>query len=365
MLSNFIKSTDWRRVAQFTLFYLCFSWFLVIYNYVVVTSPHSLGPNPENSLRFDFFAHTIMGLIAGIAGGTILVYVNNTVFRLKSYGYALSMTAAVYATIFILSALVIANTMAFFVLGFDSSWAERLAHVHYRLLQPIMIAYFFIWGGTMVFTLFMLQVNDKFGPGVLWKFLKGQYFQPLEEPRFFMFLDMRSSTTIAEAIGHTRYFNLIREVFSDITNSIISCKGEIYQYVGDEVIISWSLEDGKANANCIRCFQQVEKTLEQLAPKYEEKYGLVPTFKAGIHFGEVTAGEIGSIKKDIVYSGDVLNTTARIQGQCNKYEVNLLVSQNTIDALAENFKQQANPLGKIELRGKQDLVEINSISFSA
>jgi len=98
---------------------------------------------------------------------------------------------------------------------------------------------FILWG---TITLFLLQVNDKFGSGILLKFLAGNYHQPKKEERIFMFMDMRSSTTIAEKIGNEKYFNLLNDVFADITNTIINYEGEIYQYVGDEIVISWSIK---------------------------------------------------------------------------------------------------------------------------
>jgi len=57
------------------------------------------------------------------------------------------------------------------------------------------------------------------------------------------------------------------------------------------------------------------KTL--LAAYYLSKYGRVPVFKAGIHGGKVMALEVGSVKKELAYLGDIVNTTARIQGECN------------------------------------------------
>lgn len=77
-------------------------------------------------------------------------------------------------------------------------------------------------------TLIILQVNDKYEPGVFSSFLLGQYFQLKREERIFMFLDLRSSTTIAEKLGEIRYFNFIKDVFRDVTPSIINSKGEIY-----------------------------------------------------------------------------------------------------------------------------------------
>ncbi|WP_044220009.1 hypothetical protein [Chitinophaga pinensis] len=54
-----------------------------------------------------------------------------------------------------------------------------------------------------------------------------------------MFLDLNSSTTIAETLGDKRYHAFLKDIFTDITNPILDKKGEIYQYVSDEVIVAW------------------------------------------------------------------------------------------------------------------------------
>ena len=69
-----------------------------------------------------------------------------------------------------------------------------------------------------------------------------------------MFLDMKSSTTIAESLGHVKYFEMLKEYYSDLSDPIIKYSGEIYQYVGDEIVVSWKLKNGLQNNNCIQCF---------------------------------------------------------------------------------------------------------------
>ena len=73
------------------------------------------------------------------------------------------------------------------------------------------------------------------------------------------------------------------------------------------------------------------------------------------------AGEIGVIKKDIIYSGDVLNTTARIQEQCNQYSVDILISKETFDLLSDTDGYNLIPMGSIELRGKERKIDLNTI----
>ena len=114
------------------------------------------------------------------------------------------------------------------------------------------------WFLVLNLTTAVLQINYKYGPGVLKKVLLGKYFKPQREERIFMFLDLRNSTAIAERLSEVEYFNLLKEIIEDITQPILYTRGEIYQYVGDEVVISWSVKNGKSNANCIRCYFEIQ-----------------------------------------------------------------------------------------------------------
>ena len=67
-------------------------------------------------------------------------------------------------------------------------------------------------------------------------------------------------------------------------------------------------------------------SLKEKMNYYMKEYGVAPTFKAGIHAGDVTVGYIGIIKKDLVFSGDTLNTTARIRSKCHELKHSFIVS---------------------------------------
>jgi adenylate cyclase len=92
-----------------------------------------------------------------------------------------------------------------------------------------------------------------------------------------------------------------------------------------------------------------------------KNFGWMPGFKAGIHLGKVTTGEIGVLKKDITFSGDVLNTTARIQALCNTYNVDLLLSGHLIKHLNLPAPFHIIPLGEKQLRGRDEKIELFSV----
>ena len=142
---------------------------------------------------------------------------------------------------------------------------------------------------------------------------------------------------------------------------MIESRGEIYQYVGDEVVITWTVPRGIEDDNCVQCFFRIEEAIAERRAHYRERYSVDPRFKAGLHLGEATVGEIGVIKKDIVFSGDVLNTTSRIQDECNPRGVNLLASATLLARLPRHAPYRALPMGEIELRGRSAAIQLSAI----
>jgi adenylate cyclase len=209
---------------------------------------------------------------------------------------------------------------------------------------------------------FVFQLNDLLGRGILLNYITGKYHKPKIEERFFMFLDLESSTTIAETIGPVKYHEFMNSYFFDINESIIESKGEIYQYVGDEVVISWSKANGIKKSNCIACYFKIKDAIEQLQKKYVKEFGLIPGFKGGVHFGEVVIGEVGDSRKEIVFHGDVMNTASRIQGQAKVLKKQLLISEDALICLNLDSKFKAEKIGKFKLKGKEQETEIYSIA---
>jgi adenylate cyclase len=177
-----------------------------------------------------------------------------------------------------------------------------------------------------------------------------------------MFLDMKSSTTIAEQLGHVRFYTLLNELFHEISQPVLETKAEIYQYVGDEVVLTWEMEHGLKNSNCLKSFFMFQESLLRNSENYFRNFGVRPAFKAGVHFGKVVSAQIGDLKREIVYNGDVLNTTARIQSECNKYQRDCLVSGSLMNRLKETNGFQWERIAAVTLRGKETEVELFSVN---
>lgn len=359
--NSFVSIKQLKKVGWITLFWILVS-FLQYSNSLatLIYFEYDLGELNENEF---LLGSLITGLIAGILGGSIMVFFWERWLRTKSYRKSLFFIWVTFTMIFFL-VTIFSQIYIHTVLLNSSPFSNEVINNAMEDIQSVANVYVYLfWMFIVLITLIALLVNDKYGPGVFADFLMGKYFHPKREARIFMFLDLRSSTAIAENLGEVKYFDFLKEVYADITPAILNSEGEVYQYVGDEVVISWKTQIGQRNFNVINCFFRIEEYLQQRSVYYQNKYnGNQPQFKAGIHLGNVMAGEIGVIKREIAYSGDVLNTTARIQAKCNELGVNILLSENLIDLLTPMSSDfQPVSMGEYPLRGKQTQLQLYTL----
>lgn len=227
---------------------------------------------------------------------------------------------------------------------------QEIQDIH-QLMQ--MLAY---WMVLIVVTQLIIEINEKYSPGVFMDILLGKYVKPKIENRIVMFIDLKDSTPMAEKLGHNKYFYFIREFIFHVSNALIEYDGRIYQYVGDEIVVSWRFNRTNMR-HCIKSLVAARQNLNRNGTHFRRHYGSVPEFRVGIHVGDVTVGEIGVIKKDIAMSGDTMNTTARIRSACSELNQNFIVSKEFIDNIyLENW--QSESLGVVELKGKANGLEL-------
>jgi adenylate cyclase len=216
--------------------------------------------------------------------------------------------------------------------------------------------------GVIAFLLFFIQIDRLLGPGVLLGYVIGRYHRPRQERRIFMFLDLKGSTTLADKMDSDRYFDFLHRYFTEMSEPILETGAEIYKYVGDEIILAWKMRSGLKEDSCIRLFFLIEDQIHAHRDHFLKEYGVVPEFKAGVHAGEVITAQIGELKSEIAYNGDVLNTTARIQALCNQLGHKLLVSVELMKILSLGTEYTVVELGPVPLRGKAEALELCAVS---
>ncbi|CAN7670341.1 adenylate/guanylate cyclase domain-containing protein [Bradyrhizobium sp. LjRoot220] len=215
----------------------------------------------------------------------------------------------------------------------------------------------------LVVTVF--ELTRLVGSRVLFNVALGRYRHPVREERVLMFLDLAGSTSLAEAMGELRVQSLLTRFFFDIDAAIVAHGGEVHAYVGDEVIVTWRLDERSSGAKCIDCFFAIEDTVAEKADSYRQEFGMVPGFRASLHAGPVVISECGSSRRQLAYFGDTVNVTARLQEYCKEAGRNLLVSADLLGHIRPNSDILVEPLGHAQLRGRAAAIEVFAVQRRA
>ncbi len=350
------------RIIPFGIIWLLSGWITDITE-LGATRNQNFNPDTDISLTipvliFASLANVLVGLIIGVLE---VIYLEKR-FSNRSLGAKFFYKFFIYLTLFIVIIVL------FYPVAFSLETGTSLLKVdawqklgRFLLSISFLITLFHL-SVRLIVSLIYSAISENLGHHVFLNFFSGKYHQPKIEKRIFMFLDMKSSTTIAESLGHIKYFKLLDTYYNIMSDPIINSFGEVYQYIGDEIVISWKTDKGIHQANCIKCFFDIADHLEQQKEVLFHEFGFEIGFKAGIHFGEVTIGEIGDLKREIVFTGDVLNTTARIQSLCKELKSDLLIS-GAIKELLPHADYHYNSKGEIELKGRSKKEELFSVSL--
>jgi len=219
----------------------------------------------------------------------------------------------------------------------------------------------------LVTTLLVLlrQASQLVGERTFRMVMRGRYRRPRPEERFFLFVDIVGSTPVAEKLGALSVHRYLNRIFQASSDPVDDHGGEVYQYVGDEMVITWLVPEGRAGAKPLACLFAIERALAEAAPEFERQFGTVPRLRAALHAGEVVTGEAGGSRRAIVFHGDVMNATSRIENLTRTLGHSFLVSEDARARMVDTDAYVFTDLGLQELRGKQAPVRVFAVALRA
>ena len=191
--------------------------------------------------------------------------------------------------------------------------------------------------------------------------LTGRYVQPRREQKTFLLIDMKNSTGMAERLGPVRFHELLNHFFRDVADAAIECGAEIHKYVGDEAILTWPGDAGLDDGSCLACPFLTRDHIARHEAEYLERFGAVPEFRASLHCGEIVAGEIGDVRREIAYVGDTLNVAARLLDAAKEAGRDVLVSRDLLKRAALPAGITVEDLPTLAVRGRAAPLEIAAL----
>jgi adenylate cyclase len=224
------------------------------------------------------------------------------------------------------------------------------------------------FGASLVFAAVMsvgtnvvIEIGLLLGFGTLKNLFTGRYVQPRREQRAFLLIDMRDSTGLAERLGAVPFHELLNDFFRDVSDAALECGAEIHKYVGDEMILTWP-QGAIADGDCLRCPFIARELIEERRAHYLDRYAAVPDFRASLHYGEIVAGEIGDVRREIAYVGDTLNSAARLLDAAKELGHDVLASEDLLDQAALPDGIKAEKLPTLSVRGRAQPLGVSALS---
>jgi adenylate cyclase len=211
----------------------------------------------------------------------------------------------------------------------------------------------------------IIGITNIIGPRAFLNFIIGRYHTPLEENRFVLFVDIAGSTGLAERLGGIAIHRLLDRTFRLLTLSVIDYRGEVLNYVGDEVIVTWPEKRGAVDCRPLQCFMAMRDELARASNQLEREFGVVPRIRGSLHFGPVIVGEIGDVKRAIVFNGDVMNTAARLEELSRTVDGGFLASRAAMERFNSLPPFGVRDLGRLPIRGRADGIDVVGIGAGA
>lgn len=303
-------------------------------------------------------SYLIVWVSASMAFGFINVILDRFLDKLQNFAY--SSLIVIKCLIMLLAFVGVLFVLKVFAFYNGNLTAHQVTSTFFpELFMPQKVgalAFLLVASGSYSF---LRYVQSMIGRTTMFNIVLGKYRQARNEERIFMFLDLKNSTANAEKLGNEKFTNLIQDCFKDLRETALKHQVEIYSYVGDEAILAWKVADGLKKNNCLETFFHFAAKINKRSKYYQDRYGFVPEFKAGAHMGTATIAQVGNIvKTSIDYLGDVMNTCSRIEGECNSYGKDFLISETLAKALGG--EDQYDFIGEIVPRGKTESIKLYS-----
>jgi adenylate cyclase len=311
----------------------------------------ALGRNSPTSMAVGvvyglLISATIGGVELFVLDGPMRAWLGNLSFMVN-----LIARSAIYAAIIVIIQLFQLGEVAAGVPRETSSGNFWFGFIYSAVLSVLM---------NLVF-----GIANLIGPRALLNFITGRYHAPVEENRFVLFVDIAGSTGLAERLGGVGIHRFLDRTFRLLTVAVVDTRGEVLGYVGDGVIVTWPERRGAVDGRPLRCFMAMREALSRAASQFEREFGAAPRIRGSLHFGPVIVGEIGDIKRAIVFNGDVMNIAARLEELSRDVEGGFIASRAAMARFNSVPPFAVRDLGQLPIRGRADGIDVVGLDAPA
>lgn len=179
-----------------------------------------------------------------------------------------------------------------------------------------------------------------------------------------LFADIRGFTSLSYKLPPEQLIQQLNRYFDAMVGVIIRAGGTVDKFIGDAVMAEFGFPISRGEAQdaiaAVRAALEMRRSLANLRQQFISE-GLVPFFNGiGISFGDVIAGDLGSLqRREYGVIGDTVNTASRVEGMTKQFWTDILITES----LYELVKDQVEVVyvGEHALRGRDGTIKLYSV----
>jgi len=183
-----------------------------------------------------------------------------------------------------------------------------------------------------------------------------------------VYADLRGFTTLSDTIDNTDIVGTLNQYLERMAGPIEEAGGEILKFMGDGMLATFVLKDQEHLEICKTSMIAALKMItgvKELNIERQAQGLLTMELDVALHVGEVMYGNVGSQNRlDFTVVGSAVNEVSRIEGLCDRFNTNFLISSEFVKA-SEHECDQLESIGSQTLRGVRKPIELFRIPDGA
>src|SRR4028119_2096884 len=173
-----------------------------------------------------------------------------------------------------------------------------------------------------------------------------------------LFSDIRSFTTLSEAMTPQENFKFINSYLSRVSPVIRAHQGFIDKYIGDAIMALFP----ESADDAVRAAVEMQKQV--IIYNQQRQLSNYPpiTIGIGLHAGSLMLGTIGEQERmESTVIADAVNLACRLEGLTKVYGAGILVSESILERLGKREKYMCRFVDRVTVKGKKSAVSVFEI----
>ncbi len=174
-----------------------------------------------------------------------------------------------------------------------------------------------------------------------------------------LFSDIRGFTSLSETLPPEEVGTFLQHYFTTMTDAVFRHGGTVDKYMGDGLMALYNapLDQPDHARQAVLTALEFQQRLPQLAKQFQKISPSTLTCGVGIHTGEAVVGVMGSEQRfEYTAIGDTINLGSRLESLTKEFNVPILLSEATAQAMAGSVLTRC--LGPVAVRGRAKPVRV-------